>query len=350
MSQPEFYKRDYDEYDDQSAHAYSQDPYGMTEETKESKREQFRTFLNSLDNAIEQEDTIELDIPNTQDKHFFYFIGRLNPPHDGHIAALEALINKADAFGSVPLILLGSGPGKLQTLDNPIPFSLKREFIESKLLDEYRIVPNMYRIEEMASPAGQVSAYIMGSLDETTNYDKITITHVAGGKDEDTTKLAFALNAARKTAESIQPGAQITASTFAVEAKPSASSTTQPMSATQVRKSVYNNYLQEQDFESWDPKYKTFYGTMAQRIYDAILEPAQKLQEEEKEEGEHLVQLQHYIDTSELPKSTSEKSAKKRRTLKKSGGNRKRMTRKNKQQWRHNKTKRSNKRRTPRKQ
>jgi len=341
-SQPDSHESTYDPF----AYPASQDAYGMTEETKESKREQFRTFLNSLiDNSIEQEDTIELDIPNTLDKHFFYFIGRLNPPHDGHIAALEALINKANAFGSVPLILLGSGPGKLQTLDNPIPFSLKKEFIESKLsekkIGEMPIVPNMYRIEEMASPAGQVSNYVMGSLEDNINYDEITITHVAGGKDEDTTKLAFALNAARKTAESIQPGAQITASTFAVEAKPSVASSDQPMSATQVRKSVYNDYLEGKGFDEWNPQYKEFYGTMAHQIYDAILAPATEL---------HRGDVINYIKTGQLPKLTSAPKTLKRKRTSEIGGNRKHRTHKNKKQFSHKKTIRRNKRRTSRKQ
>uniref|UniRef100_A0A6C0JY46 Uncharacterized protein n=1 Tax=viral metagenome TaxID=1070528 RepID=A0A6C0JY46_9ZZZZ len=341
-SQPDLHESSYDP----SAYPASQDAYGMTEETKDLKREQFRTYLHSLiDNTIEQEDTIELVIPTTTNKHFFYFIGRLNPPHDGHIAALEALIHKANAAGSEPLILLGSGPGKLQTLDNPIPFSLKREFIESKLSEKeiggMPIVPNMYHIEEMASPAGQVSAYVMGSLEDNINYDEITITHVAGGKDEDTTKLAFALNAARKTAESIQPGAQITASTFAVEAKPSASLSDQPMSATQVRKSVYNDYLEGKGFDEWNPQYKEFYGTMAHQIYDAILAPALGLKRE---------QVLDYIKTGQLPKPSSESTGKKQRTSKKTGGNRKHRTHKNKKQSIYNKTVRRNKRRTLRKQ
>ena len=41
---------------------------------------------------------------------FFYFIGRLNPPHNGHIAALHSLIIMARGDHSFPLILLGNGP------------------------------------------------------------------------------------------------------------------------------------------------------------------------------------------------------------------------------------------------
>lgn len=336
MSQPEFYgKRKYDEYDEYAEHAYSQDPYNMTEDTKELKRQQFRTFLNNqVEDVFKKGDVIKLDIPTTTGKHFYYFIGRLNPPHDGHIAALKELVDKAT--DSKPLILLGSGPGKLRTLDNPIPFSLKEAFINDKLV-EMEIFPERYTTLEMDGPAGQVSNFILSSLKGTINYDEISITHVAGGKDEDTTKLAFALNAAERTAKSIMPKAKITTSTFAVEPKPSTSSYMEPMSATQVRKSVYRNYVLGKGFEDWDPQYKEFYGDMAENIYNAILEPALSLSTD---------QVIHYIETSELPKFT-----KRPRTTKKLGGNRKRITRKNKRQskYRHNKSARRNKRRTFRK-
>ena len=86
---------------------------------------------------------------------FFYFIGRLNPPHNGHIAALHSLIIMARDDNSFPLILLGNGPQSkscskdqqtTNKLDNPIDFELKKEFIQYKLLTQYGIDPTIYLI------------------------------------------------------------------------------------------------------------------------------------------------------------------------------------------------------------
>jgi hypothetical protein len=109
----------------------------------------------------------------------------------------------------------------------------------------------------------------------------------------------------------------------------------EPMSATQVRKSVYKNYVLGKGFEDWDPQYKEFYGDMAENIYNAILEPALSLSTD---------QVIHYIETSELPKLT-----KRQRTSKKLGGNRKRITRKNKRQSKYRDNKSARRKRTFRK-
>ena len=64
----------------------------------------------------------------------FYFLGRLNPPHKGHIQALVDMITLAHAHSPIPpLIILGSGPKQERTLNNPIPYDLKEEFIRTML-------------------------------------------------------------------------------------------------------------------------------------------------------------------------------------------------------------------------
>jgi nicotinamide mononucleotide adenylyltransferase len=322
MSQPLSYSL----YNDSDRNAYSQNPYGMSEDEKDEKRYQFRQFLETeLENNLrnENEDTVELDVPTMNDKHFYYFIGRLNPPHDGHILALESLVQKAQESNSIPLILLGSGPGKKQTLDNPIPFELKKQFIEKKLL-ECGIRPDSYEIKEMSNPASQVAEYIGYGLESGINYDNISITHVAGGKDEDTTKLAFALNSGQAKAKLVAPESNVEASTFAVEPKQS-SSGQKAMSATEVRRSVYQNYVDGKTFADWNPKYKEFYGDMSENIYNAILEPAKQLANQD---------IYKYISTGTLPSITTSKK-------RKLSGGYKRRTNK-----RRTNKRRSNKRRT----
>jgi hypothetical protein len=323
MSQPEHYMNN----PESEIYSYSQNPYGMSEEEKESKRTQFQQFFISLEKNLQNEDAVELDVPTLNDKHFYYFIGRLNPPHDGHILALETLVKKAQETHSIPLILLGSGPGKKQTMDNPIAFDLKKKFIEKKLL-ERGIAPSSYEIKEMTNPATQVSEYIGTGLDSDINYDNINITHVAGGKDEDTTKLAFALNSGENKAKMMAPGSNIEATTFAVEPKQNVTGE-KAMSATEVRRSVYKNYISGKTFLDWDPRYKDFYGDMSEDIYNAILDPAKQLSQEN---------VQNYVDTGSLPKtssnSNSNSNSKKRKI---SGGKKSKKSKKSKTHGKRNK-------------
>jgi len=221
--------------------------------------------------------------PGSASKHFYYFIGRLNPPHEGHILALHTLIQKAKADHTTALILLGSGPGGVETLDNPIPFELKKQFIEYKLGEADS---RYYEIIKMDRPASQVSQYVAKGLSGQVPYKSISITHVAGGKDEDTTKLAFVLNAAENVAKSLAPSAIVKAATMAIDP---IQTTGEPMSATKVRKSVYKGYLSGQSREEllseWE--YKSFYGDMAKEIYEAIRKPADGMPREEIEEYIH---------------------------------------------------------------
>lgn len=108
----------------------------LTEEIRNRKIEEFKSYLEKL-NEIQDISTnfpsieVLVDIESSSTHLYLsYFIGRLNPPHNGHIQALIALINEAKRHEPFipPLILLGSGPKGLQTLDNPIPFDLKKNF------------------------------------------------------------------------------------------------------------------------------------------------------------------------------------------------------------------------------
>ncbi len=116
--------------------------------------------------------------------YIYYFIGRLNPPHNGHIDALIHLIDMAKATNSIPLILLGNGPKLGNPLDNPITFDLKRAFIENKLKEMKGFVSNNdYLIKEMSTPTKDVSEYIKSYLEKYPQHlDTINIVHVAGGK------------------------------------------------------------------------------------------------------------------------------------------------------------------------
>jgi hypothetical protein len=212
-----------------------------------------------------------------QHNKFFYFIGRLNPPHNGHIKALEQLVRMANNQGSIPLILLGSGPRGERTMDNPITFETKEAFIRSVLQGEYII-------KKMDNPAKNVSDYIREGLEESgdtlQNIDEITIIHIAGGKDEDATKLSFALKSAEKTARELVPGATIEAGVETIDAASTDSG--EAMSATKVRKDAYRTVLDGSGFDGWPEQYKQFYGPNAEQIYNEILFPLNSMSNEER--------------------------------------------------------------------
>ena len=208
----------------------------------------------------------------------------------------------ANEQGSEPLILLGSGPGSKRTMDNPISFELKQHFI-SRVLNE-TIPGSIFKIKKMTNPARDVSEYIKEGLGE--NLDKIEnieIKHIAGGKDEDTTKLLFALKSAEKTAREIASEAEITTAVEQIEAETIEGET--PMSATKVRKDAYRTVLNGTGFDGWSEQYKEFYGPNARQIYDEILFPIKDENGEIKFSPE---EIHEYINSVTLPRIVGKKS------------------------------------------
>jgi Asp-tRNA(Asn)/Glu-tRNA(Gln) amidotransferase C subunit len=293
----------------------------------------FEVYLESLgDEDINEEnytaDEIELENSEGNDEaNFFYFIGRLNPPHDGHIFDLKELVNKAMSKGSKALILLGSGPkqadGDKRTFENPIPFELKKEFIEQQLQSIGANEGTNYIIQEMSTPHGDLARYIGESLKSKNVSDikEIKINHFAGGKDEDATKLKSILDFASKVAASENPGASISTNVVVIEPKPNESGL-KPMSATQVRKDAFKTYLDGSGYNGWLKQYKDFYGTMGQQVYEEILYPIYKLRSSGLSDEEIQNFTRDYIETGKLPKA-SKKTVKKRGGSKRGGTKRK---------------------------
>ena len=292
--------------------------------------EELKEYLESY-NDNEIEDNFIADEVNLQNSeknnivNFYYFIGRLNPPHDGHIYALTKLVNKAKQDGSKALILLGSGPtpkggDDKRTMDNPISFNTKKDFIVSKLNEIGAIENKDYLIQEMKTPFVDVSRYI-GSYFINNNIDdenaEIKITHIAGGKDDDATKLSSVLVHASNVASQNAPNAKVSTNIETIEAQPSTKDN-EAMSATQVRKSVYRNYLDGNDYDSWEPRYQNFYGELARPIYEEILYPVRKLEDIKKDEQIIRTDISNYIENGILPKYTEQKNKKSK--TKKTGG------------------------------
>jgi nicotinamide mononucleotide adenylyltransferase len=161
--------------------------------------------------------------------HFYYFIGRLNPPHAGHIAALLQLIDLAkensDENDPKPLILLGSGPnGGQRTMNDPITFELKKKIIQTKLSEEGHTENKDYIIQQNTIVVDKVFKYIedefkklkkLKELDEPT---KIIVTHIAGNKGDDCTKFCSVYKSIKEKVEKAIPNVEVEIKVHPVEA------------------------------------------------------------------------------------------------------------------------------------
>ena len=268
----------------------------LTDVDIDKKIEELTSFINeNTKEDVKNGEEFTTEEILTQDDEgreakFFYFIGRLNPPHQGHIETLNELVRRANAESSIPpLILLGNGPKGLRTMDNPIDFSTKEKFIR-------RVLPGSYEIKEMTNPAQNVSKYIKDNLEgiDISKLERITINHIAGGKDDDSTKLDFVKNSAEKKARSMVPEADVTTDTIIMPAG---------RSATKVRKDAYKTVLNGTGYIEWPEEHKIFYGDDAEEIYTKILEPLNDIKPEFVQHS-----IINYLSTGELPPNTSKKS------------------------------------------
>jgi len=157
--------------------------------------------------------------------HFYYFIGRLNPPHAGHIAALLQLIDlakqpKENSVENVPkpLILLGSGPnGGQRTMNDPITFELKKKIIIKKL-SEKGIADDKYIIQQNTNVVEEVLKYIEDELKELDKPKKIIVTHIAGDKGDDCKKFCSVYKSIKKKVEEVILNVEVEIKVHPVEA------------------------------------------------------------------------------------------------------------------------------------
>jgi hypothetical protein len=169
------------------------------------------------------------------------------------------------------LILLGSGPKRLRTMDNPLNFATKAAFIRRKLKEKGFIEGVNFVIQEMTNPTADVSTYILSRLAGVKDHSTqtVNIIHIAGGKDEDSSKLFFVLKNAKNSTQKLLPSAEVSGTVKSIN--PTASNTGKAMSATQVRIDALKAHLKHNP-QLWLVKYTPFYGDNAEAIYNGIIE------------------------------------------------------------------------------
>jgi hypothetical protein len=63
----------------------------------------------------------------------FVFLGRGNPPQEAHYQIIRDMILEAKKHKTCALLLIGAGPGYIQTADNPISYNERSLFLDNKL-------------------------------------------------------------------------------------------------------------------------------------------------------------------------------------------------------------------------
>ena len=325
----------------------------ITPQTAKERRALFETnkaeYLQNLNAA---KNKLIAELPTGL--NVYYFIGRLNPPHPGHIETLKRLIEKArekyiaDGLPFQVIILLGSGPGKKQTLNDPLDFELKKRVVIDLLQTEIRDINTLLEngsvaIEEMDKAATQISDSIKKIVKINETIIDIETVRFSGDKDEDVEKLAFIEESITKSLSGLD--LSVVTSVVGIPALETENAGT-AFSATEVRNDALRAYIEgglnQPTSQNWEVgfyifrrKYEREYDRNTQEIYNAIIKQANNLDEET---------IFKYIDYKTLPGSRLKKGP-----TSKKGGSRRRTNKRRKLTKRTNKrrklTKRTNKRR-----
>ena len=217
----------------------------------------------------------------------YFFIGRLNPPHEGHEGALKKLIHMAGEEHSIPLILLGSGPNKGEkTLDDPLTFLTKKKVLK------YRLVDQLCEIREKTNPITDVMDWTKEVIrNMSVQPTEVIYKLVVGNKNDNATKLDWVHKTLVKETEKLGLiSSSLTIPIDAIESKGI------KMSATKVRQDALKHT--EEEFVQM---YGEFYGPHTVNVHGEITNIAEEV-------GTKVVA--HYIDTGEIykpPKGSKKK-------------------------------------------
>ena len=314
-SQPEIVTRSTGSVDDSASQdSYfstekSLNPGFMTQKERDAKIARFEGDLPGLKEKLEHlKAKIKEEITEPNSLKLYYFIGRLNPPHLGHIETLCQLIQTAQSRNPLykVIILLGSGPGKKQTLNDPLSFNFKKKVVIDLLRDkgglniDNLIASGNVKIEEMDKAASQIVGEIQTiiNLYKTINY--IETFRFSGDKDGDINKLDWIENSIQKL---LYPQEVIT-NVVDIETELEDEATPTAMSATAVRNDALEAYLLEHNkergrdertgYNMFKQHYDAIYGNNTEAIYDAIIDQAKNFSSDE---------IQDYIVNKILPKT-----------------------------------------------
>ena len=267
----------------------------MFDENIDRYRQELSEQNREIQSKLEEVNTQDGDIQDNAYKIerrgvYYYFIGRLNPPHEGHIEALLNVISSAIENGGIAIILLGSGPnGGERTSKDPLDFELKSAFVTAKLKDILKstypredidelFLNGRIQISEMGKTTEQIRNVIQRDISNQL-FEELQAIRVSGDKDggEDLKKLEWIEKALR--AGIIDQTGNIIPLTARVIAQPAIQSESkgEPMSATIIRKIIYDMdpFIKYEDrLEVFKDRTNRFYETsnkdFTKDIFNAI--------------------------------------------------------------------------------
>lgn len=294
--------------------------------------------------------------PSVKELYFSYFIGRCNPPHQGHFHMINEAITAARENSGKALIFLGSGPkakfgddkADRRTEQNPLTFDLKKEIIEKNIycvkdkkleLESVILEEPNYEIVEMTNPTTQVIEFVETELktyDVNTSF-KITVEHFCGEKElEDKNKMRFYEAIQTILTENITSDYNIVAIEKEIKKGNVPNEDGVSMSATEIRETA--NLID--NYEPFQNLYSCLYGEDTKKVYEAIIEG--------KQIGDKI--FKDYTDSKTrkktVCKSEGDKIKKCFSKLTKKGGKRKTNKRKTRKRMKTNKRKRRKTKRT----
>jgi len=244
----------------------------MPEEERQAKIAEFEEwFIHFIEELEELEKSAgeSLDDPSIgcigidiDGKKLFYFIGRTNPPQEGHIDNLEQLVLAAYENGEKAFIFLSNGPkGKFD--DNPLPFDVKKAIISEHLTErlEGRGIENPDNLFEIINTQKPIDRlYVESEL----RLPDLTLYHFAGDKDDDTTKLNYVETSIKKKFPEHKDNIKL----VTVSVVPTKRGDGEPMSGTTVRDFARSN--NQADFQR---EYGLFYRDNTETVFDYIRNP-----------------------------------------------------------------------------
>jgi hypothetical protein len=203
--------------------------------------------------------------PDNRIKTFYFFIGRTNPPHLGHIDVLIQTIQRSrESPHKYPaLFLLGDGPGGIRTRDNPVEHELKKRFIVEKLMLKGFNENDDFVIEKMKQPPNLqveefIKRFIKRFISEDDTHTHVTIYQVAGGKDNDGAKHSKIRDDIcknlRKSYKNITFDCNVVISDVSTSGQDNGAGQDETMSATMVRKKaveLFNKHHKDEDLKHW---------------------------------------------------------------------------------------------------
>lgn len=299
--------------------------------------------------------------PSEKKLYFSYFIGRCNPPHQGHFNMINTAINAAREKSGKALILLGSGPKvkygtDRRTETNPLTFYLKKEIIEKNInceninrendenqkqevgIESVILEEDNYEIVEMENPITQVIKFVETELNyqlsDNNNDDtliKITVEHFCGEKElKEESKMKFYQVIQEKLIENITNVENNYYNNVEIDTHFKQGNVQneagESMSATQIRTDAFNSK------DIFKEKHSSLYKEDTEKVYDAIILG--------KKIGDEILE-EYTASKTRKRKCLSTKNSTKKS---KSGGKRKINKRRKTNKRKKSKTKRTNKR------